>query len=429
MNIIERGKAFVEALRALASRTAWEWRRCPYCGDTLTCKWGRYPRRPWTLSGRQAVAVQRHRCRGCRRTYSEQSALLVRGSWYAREVRRCAVDHWQHTGSSLRRTAEWLRSWLGHQERWQLWRPLEPEPAPAARCALSASTVQRWLDRAGQVAQQSVAGQLAEVPSSGQVGTDGLWARLRGGQKRVVLLVTDCVTGLIWPPVVVAGEATAAGWAAVFARAQAAGLVLADLQGVVSDGASGLVGYLERTLYWVNHQRCVFHRWRHLTGALATGLAPATNGLVGAAAHAVRRQTRRVLIGLVRAVFDAPQWSAVPPALQTLSHHPLGAGLATTVRPGLDACFVHHLPFNAGLHRVSPEWCWRDFRLRLSRGRNHATAGRLERAALLWAVYHNFEPAQWRSERKRRYRYPGQCPLAVAGLPPNAISYLDAVHV
>ena len=48
------------------------------------------------------------------------------------------------------------------------------------------------------------------------------------------------------------------------------------------------------------------------------------------------------------------------------------------------------------LQWVSPEWYWRDFRLRLSRERNHRSEPRLERAALLWAIYHNFEPAQWR---------------------------------
>jgi hypothetical protein len=35
--------------------------------------------------------------------------------------------------------------------------------------------------------------------------TDGLWAVLRGGVKRVVLVLVDNVTGVIWPPVVVAG--------------------------------------------------------------------------------------------------------------------------------------------------------------------------------------------------------------------------------
>jgi hypothetical protein len=53
MNIIERGRAFVQGLWALAERTAWDWRRCPHCGDTLTCKWGGYTRQPWTLTGRE----------------------------------------------------------------------------------------------------------------------------------------------------------------------------------------------------------------------------------------------------------------------------------------------------------------------------------------------------------------------------------------
>src|SRR4051812_2105621 len=187
MNIVECGRAYLQGLRALAERAVWEWRVCPRCGETETCKWGSYQRRPWFLSGRQVVRVQRHRCHGCGRTYSEGSALLVRGGWSAREVRRSAIDHWQHLGVSTRRTAEVLRSWLGQQERWQVWRPLDPAPTEATACHLSASTVERWLDQAGQVA------------------TDGLWARLRGGTKRVVLVLVDNATGLVWPPVVVAG--------------------------------------------------------------------------------------------------------------------------------------------------------------------------------------------------------------------------------
>jgi transposase-like protein len=210
MNIVERARAFVQGLRVLAGRSAWEWRRCPRCGGTLTYKNGSYTRRPWGFAGRQTVRVQRHGCHGCGRSYSEHSALLVRGSWYAREVHRCAIDHWQHVGSSVRRTAEWLRSWLGRQERWQLWRPLTAPPGERERCHLSASTIARWLDRAGRAAEQTVAGQLAGVPSSGQLATDGLWARLRGGTARVVLLLVDSASGVLWPPVVVGHEATAA---------------------------------------------------------------------------------------------------------------------------------------------------------------------------------------------------------------------------
>jgi hypothetical protein len=100
------------------------------------------------------VSVQRHRCLGCQRTYSEQSAVLVRGSWYAREVHRSAVDHWRHGGLSLRRTAEFMRSWLGHQERWLRWRPLDPPPAEPSRCA--AKYAARWADPCIQSALRPV---------------------------------------------------------------------------------------------------------------------------------------------------------------------------------------------------------------------------------------------------------------------------------
>ena len=146
MNIIERGRAFLQSPQALAGRTAWDWKQCPACGSRLTIKNGGYTRKPRFFTGRQAMRVQRHLCHACAKSCAEQSALLVRGSWYAREVHRSAVDHWQHGRMSLRRTAEFLRSWLGRQERWRLWRPVDPPP-PGAACYLAASTVHRWLDR------------------------------------------------------------------------------------------------------------------------------------------------------------------------------------------------------------------------------------------------------------------------------------------
>jgi hypothetical protein len=431
MNIVERGRAFLQGLRGLAGRTVWEWRRCPRCGETETCKWGSYQRRPWFLRGRETVRVQRHWCHGCGRTYSEGSALLVRGGWYAREVKRSAIDHWQHCGVSTRRTAEVLRSWLGQQERWQVWRPLDPAPTDAQACHLSASTVERWLDQAGHTATASVAEQLVGVESSGQVATDGLWARLRGGTKRVVLALVDTVTGVVWPPVVVAGEGAAAAWATLFARAEQAGLVLSELRGIASDGAPGLESYRRQALPWVSHQRCVFHLWRGLSGALTTAVttAVAATALTGAAAQRVARQTRRTLIDLIRGVYDAATDAEAQAALARLAAHTLGQPLADLVALHLEAARVYRCGYNQGLGRASPEWLWRDFRLRASRGRNHGAEQRLERAALLWALHLNFEPAQDRSERKRTYRHPGQAPLALAGLPPGDISYLDALAV
>jgi hypothetical protein len=60
----------------------------------LTCKWAgliRYP--PVHLEGRQSVRLHCHWSVRCRPTLSEHGALLVRASWYAREVQRGATDH------------------------------------------------------------------------------------------------------------------------------------------------------------------------------------------------------------------------------------------------------------------------------------------------------------------------------------------------
>jgi hypothetical protein len=67
--------------------------------------------------------------------------------------------------------------------------------------------------------------------------------------------------------------------------------------------------------------------------------------------------------------------------------------------------------------------------MRLSHGRNHGSERRLERAVLLWAVYHNFEPTQGRKEKACHYRHPGRSPLEAAGLWPGKTSYLDALAI
>jgi hypothetical protein len=343
-------------------------------------------------------------------TYSEQSPYLVRGSWYAREVHRLGIDLWQHGRSSVRRASEFVRSLLGRQERWSIWRlfepgPPEPELAEARKCRLSASTLQRWLDRAGEVAKGTVKGQLEGAKVSGEIGVDGLWAKLRstaeGQVKRVVLVLVDSVTGLIYPPVVALGEEGEQPWKRLFARAQRAGL--SRLWGVTSDGASGLLGYLAKTLYLVNHQRCIFHIWRNLGGELAKAVAEGVKDLVGDAAKAARKAARAELTSLVHLVLDAKSEQDAERALAVLKTHRLGELLAQLIEQHLDAALVHLNRYNRGLVRVGPEWLWRDFRQRVSRGRNHGSDERLERAALVWAIYANFTPAQRRSERKRKY--------------------------
>jgi hypothetical protein len=344
-------------------------------------------------------------------------------------VRRCAIDLWQHGGSSVRRTAEWLRSVIGRQERWSLWRPWAAAPPDGAGCRLGASTVHHWLDAAGQRAEQATRRGLADVPSSGQLGADGLWAKLGGKTKAVVLLLSDRVTGVLYPPVVVATEDDPVAWERLVVRAARAGLRVSRVQGLVSDGSRGLAQFLERRLVWVHHQRCVFHLWRNLATPLAAATTMAVGALRGAAATAVRRATRRELAALIHAVLDGADDAAAVVALQTLAAHRLGLARARALRNDLDQALVYQGASNAGLGRVGPEWHGRDVRFRLSRGRNHRSTARLERAALLWAVSHNFEPAQRRSEHRRTYRRPGRSPLAMAGVPPGDVSYLDALAI
>ena len=133
------------------------------------------------------MVVQRYRCLSCGATHSDEDADLPPRAWYARSVRRLAMDWWLHGGSSLRRVAEMVRSLVGHQERWHMWHPTRVREAGAAHCRLSHSTLQRWLDQAGERATRQTEGLYAEVPCTGQLGADGLWARLRGGAKRVLL--------------------------------------------------------------------------------------------------------------------------------------------------------------------------------------------------------------------------------------------------
>ncbi len=111
-----------------------------------------------------------------------------------------------------------------------------------------------------------------------ELGTDGLWAKLKGQVVRVVLAV-DSVSGLIYPPVVAQNEERADGWGGLLERAQAAGLDLQKLRGICSDGANGLLAYLRNALAWVEPQRCVWHIWRSLSGDLGRAVSQAVQGV------------------------------------------------------------------------------------------------------------------------------------------------------
>jgi len=83
--------------------------------------------------------------------------------------------------------------------------------------------------------------------------------------------------------------------------------------------------------------------------------------------------------------------------LLTYGRYPQGAAIGQFLNVHLDRILVHLVAYYAGLQRVTPEWQWRDFRLRLSHGRNHRSDHRLERAALVWATIGSANRPQFRA--------------------------------
>jgi len=162
---------------------------------------------------------------------------------------------------------------------------------------------------------------------------------------------------------------------------------------------------------------------------MAQQIAMAVKGVVEEEAKEGRQQLKDELGRLLHAFFDAASYKHAEQALAELAAHACGKVLAEWLRPLQDAALIHLMDCHRGIKRVSPEWYWRDFRQRVSRGRNHGSEQRLEQALLIWAIYRNFSPAQRRSERKRHYQHPGQSPLEVAGAPPGRLCYLDALGV
>ena len=85
------------------------------------------------------------------------------------------------------------------------------------------------------------------------------------------------------------------------------------------------------------------------------------------------------MVALIHAVVDAASYEQAEAALVILRSHPQGAAISQFLNEHLDRILVHLVAYYAGLQRVTPEWYWRDFRLRLSGGRNPGTY--VERAA------------------------------------------------
>jgi transposase-like protein len=75
------------------------------------------------------------------------------------------------------------------------------------------------------------------------------------------------------------------------------------------------------------------------------------------------------------------------------------------------------------------ERSFRRLKQRTRRMGNFMSEERADNFLEAWSVYVNFEPYQVRRERKRRYRYPGQSPLAIGQANVQGYCWLDALEI
>ena len=267
MNIIERGRAFLQSLRELAGRSAWDWKHCPTCGSRLTIKNGGYLRRPWFLArtrdgaGATASVPRLHQ--------------VVRGAVGAAGARQLVRPGGAPRGGGSLAARGHVVAAHGRGAAFVAGAARALAVVAAVGCGGGRTLLSgrqygtSLVGCGGAGGAGECAGPVAGHCAECRRGHGWPVGQTAGPAQRVVLLLADSVTGLLWPPVVAKGEESVGPWQRLFERAHAAGLDWDGLRGVTSDGAQGVLAFLRQTLAWVQHQRCVWHLWRNLAGALA----------------------------------------------------------------------------------------------------------------------------------------------------------------
>ena len=108
----------------------------------------------------------------------------------------------------------------------------------------------------------------------------------------------------------------------------------------------------------------------------------------------------------------------------------LGEALAR-IEKTLAEAMTHTLGIVEGIGRTSnvAERFFRRYKQRVRRMGCFMSFGGCDNFDALWEVYINFEPYQVRKQRKKRYRYPGLCPLEVRRAQIQGVTWLDAVGI
>lgn len=419
MNLIERARDFVKKLLSPIDT-----RHCPHCHSSMIKKFGFYPVTIRDVGGIHTEKVQRYWCHACRRTFSFPDPRREARSRYARQVQRKALDLYFHVGASLRHTAEWLRSEInGCTERALIWNPLLRQKTPPATPArLNHTTVWRWEQKAAQkVKAHCQQGALRGlIRFSGALVADASTTLIRGGAYPLHL-IADAVThvGLVVRRLRNETEQAIAGQFRLMLHWW--GLLAEQVLVLISDGAASYRFVLDRVLRWAQQQRSLFHLWRNISPSLRTFAE-------GAAEEALD-----ILLDMVHAVWDASSLAEAEEAFSALwrvwSHLPLLQPVLRLIGQTLQEVMLYTSRVVEGIGRTSnvAERFFRRYKQRVRRMGCFMSLPGCDAFNFLWLIYINLEPYQQRREQKRHYRYPGLCPLQVAGVDTQGISWLDAV--
>jgi len=419
MNIIEQAKDFVN--RLLHPHDP---RRCPRCRKRMTKKNGT---REVTIRDLDGVWKERHQnwwCHLCKRSYYVPDPRREKWARYTRRVKRKGIDMYVHLGGSLRGVAQWLRSEINPgTERARIWDPLsKPRSDPKAK--LSHTSLWRWLQDAGKKAEEKRlgGGYRGLIHFSGALVADGTGVKVRGVSVPLHL-ICDAVTRVGMRIGRLAEESNLAIRGQFWAFLREWGLKVAQIKILISDGANWYRYALDWILRKARQQRSIFHLWRNILPYIRSFEAR------------VGKERARQFISEVKGVWDAETLVQAQQRLVTLTEKwksalELREALALMEKT-LTEAMTHTLGIVEGIGRTSnvAERFFRRYKQRVRRMGCFMSLGGCDNFNAVWEVYINFEPYQMRKERKKRYRYPGLCPLEVGGVQTQGVTWLDAVGI
>ena len=419
MNIIEQAKDF--ANRLLHPHDP---RRCPHCHKKMTKKNGT---RPVTIRDLDGVREERHQnwwCHLCKRSYYVPDPRRDKWARYTRRVKRKGLDMYLHVGGSLRGVAQWLRSEMNPgTERAKVWDPLSKRRgSPEAK--LNHASLWRWLQTAGEKIEKKCLGAWYRglIRFSGALMADGTGVKIR--RVSVPLhLICDAVSRVGMRIARLAQESNVAIRGQFWALLRDWKSKVAEIKVLISDGAPGYRYALGWVLRKARQQRSLFHLWRNIL--------PAIRSFEGAFGEEQAKQ----FMAEVKAVWNAETGARAQQELASLKEQwkwaaELGEAVGLMEKTLAEA-MTHTLGIVEALGRTSnvAERFFRRYKQRVRRMGCFMSLGGCDHFNAVWEVYINFEPYQVRKEIKRRYRYPGLCPLEVGGAHIQGVTWLDAVGI